>query len=101
MLLNKAIVCKDGFRMSVQANICAYCRPRENHAVAYSHVEIGFPSEKEDLIMRYMDGHGDDDPTCTVYAYVPASTVSLVLAKHGGIVSGDLPAGIPYLSART
>ena len=38
-------------------------------------------------------------PTQSVYGYVPAHVVSLVCAKHGGIVSGDLPPGIPYLEA--
>jgi len=40
-----------------------------------------------------------DRPTETVYAYVPASLVTLVIAKHGGMVSGELPPGIPYLRA--
>jgi len=41
----------------------------------------------------------EDDPTKTVYGYVPSSVVTLVIAKHGGIVSGDLPPGVPALRA--
>jgi hypothetical protein len=40
-----------------------------------------------------------DRPTETVYPYVPAPVVTLVIAKHGGMVEGELPAGIPYLRA--
>ena len=35
-----------------------------------------------------------DDPTKTVYGYVPSKTVSLVIAKHGGIMSGEVPPGV-------
>jgi hypothetical protein len=40
-----------------------------------------------------------DDPTGTVYGYVPAQVVVNVIAKHGGMVEGDVPAGIPVLRA--
>ena len=40
-----------------------------------------------------------DRPTGTVYGYVPADRISLVCVKHGGIVSGELPAGIPAIEA--
>jgi hypothetical protein len=38
-------------------------------------------------------------PTETVYSYVPAPLVTLVIAKHGGMIEGELPAGIPCLRA--
>ena len=102
MRLHPMVVCADGFSMSVQANGGAYCSPRVEGANRYDTVEIGFPSESEDLILRYMDGRfsvdGEErDPTDSVYAYVPVTVVSLVLAKHGGIVEGEVPNGIPYL----
>ncbi len=97
--LNRVIVCSDGFEMSVQANEHAYCVPRENKARKYVAVEIGFPSEREPLIIDYAEQ--PMRPTETVYAYVPASVVSLVCAKHGGVLEGQLPAGIPYLKAVT
>ena len=34
-----------------------------------------------------------------MYGYVPVSVVTNVIAKHGGIVRGQLPNGVPYLSA--
>jgi hypothetical protein len=37
-------------------------------------------------------------PTDTVYAYVPVDIVTLVIAKHGGMVSGEVPPGVIALS---
>ena len=96
MRLHPLVVCADGFSMSVQANGGAYCSPRVEGAERYDEVEIGFPSKSEDLILRYMDGRYDldgeeRDPTESVYAYVPVTVVSHVLAKHGGKVSGQEP----------
>ena len=95
--LNKKVICKDGFTMSVQAGETQYCQPRTSGADRYTEVEIGFPSASEDLLLEFADD--SRRPTETVYAYVPASLVSLVIAKHGGMVEGELPAGIPYLRA--
>ena len=97
MKMNKNVVCKDGFTMSVQAGETQYCHPRETGADRYTEVEIGFPNRPEDLLLEYAEN--GDRPTETVYAYVPASLVTLVIAKHGGMVSGELPPGIPYLRA--
>jgi hypothetical protein len=95
--MNKKVVCKDGFTMSVQAGETQYCYPRETGADRYTEVEIGFPNEPEDLLLEFAED--GDRPTETVYPYVPASLVTLVIAKHGGMVSGELPPGIPYLRA--
>lgn len=90
---NKQVVCADGFRMSVQAHDGAYCVPRRNRAERYIEVEIGFPTERESLLMEFAED--PKSPTETVYPYVPAELVYLVIAKHGGMVSGQLPKGIP------
>jgi|TARA_Y100000034_G_scaffold16984_1_gene18448 hypothetical protein len=95
--LNKKVTCKDGFTMSVQANEGAYCTPRIDKAAKYTAVEVGYPSDREDLLMEWAES--PQKPTETVYGYVPATQITLVVAKHGGIVSGELPAGIPYLTA--
>jgi hypothetical protein len=94
---NKPIRCKDGFIMSVQAGETQYCYPREDNADRYTEVEIGFPNRAEELLLEYAEDHME--PTETVYAYVPASVVSMVIAKHGGIVDGEMPPGIPFLRA--
>ena len=95
--LNQKVVCADGFTMSVQANANAYSSPKITGAPVYTEVEIGFPSAKEELLMAWCDDPGD--PTGTVYGYVPAQVVVNVIAKHGGMVEGDVPAGIPVLRA--
>ena len=97
MKLNEEIVCKDGFAMSVQANHGAYCSPRIDNAAKYTKVEVGFPSHIEPLLLEWADDK--DQPTDTVYGYVPAHRISLVCVKHGGIISGELPAGIPVIKA--
>ena len=95
--MNAKVVCKDGFSMSVQAGCTQYCHPRIDNAERYTEVEIGFPNSREDLLLEYAENA--DQPTETVYPYVPISVVTLVIAKHCGMVSGELPAGIPYLRA--
>jgi len=94
---NRQVVCADGFTMSVQAHDGAYCTPRMSGAPKYTHVEVGFPSEREVLIMKYAEE--PDVPTQTVYGYVPVQTVTNVIAKHGGIVNGEIPKGVAPIPA--
>ena len=83
------IVCEDGFTMSVQVGYSLYCTPKKV-AKRYSAVEIGYPSEPEELIKEYAEFAPFDedevpDYTDTVYPYVPVGVVDKVLKKHGGI----------------
>jgi hypothetical protein len=89
---NRQVVCADGFTMSVQAFEGGYCTPGINNANKYTEVEVGFPSKPEELLMEYAEE--PDRPTQTVYAYVPVQVVTNVLAKHGGIVDGEVPRGV-------
>jgi hypothetical protein len=79
------VVCKDGFTASIQASEYHYCDPRIDNAERYVTVEVGFPSEKVDEWMEYIDGGPDADPTETVYGYVPVYLVETALIEHGGI----------------
>ena len=79
------VVCADGFNMSVQVSSSHYCTPRTNDSAFYSNVEIGYPSEREELLMPFAEQ--EDEPTYTVYGYVPVSIVDEVIAKHGGFKS--------------
>ena len=90
--LNRSVVCADGFRMSVQANGTAYCEPRDD-AGPYTEVEIGFPNREEPMLKQWAED--PTDPTGTVYAWVPRQVVLNVIAKHGGMVDGELPHGVP------
>ena len=90
------VCCADGFEMSVQANVSAYCSPRENSG-KYELVEVGFPSAVEPMLMPYVEDR--TIPTRTVYGYVPVEIVTNVLVKHGGIVSGEVPPGVIAIQA--
>jgi hypothetical protein len=91
------VICVDGFKMSVQASYTSYCQPRIDEAERYSEVEIGYPTAKEELLMNWCEDPAD--PTGTVYGYVPVQVVVNVIAKHGGMVEGELPPGIAPLRA--
>lgn len=78
------IKCADGFDMSVQASYGHYCDPREYlKDGSYSSWEIGFPSDVEILLRDYCED--EDNPTDTVYGYVPTEVIDAVIAKHGGV----------------
>ena len=89
--LNERVICADGFSMSVQASEYTYCTPRDSIG-PYTAVEIGMPTTREDDFMPYCED--PEDPTGTVYGYVPASIVSRVISRHGGIISGRVPVGV-------
>lgn len=80
--LSKRITCKDGFSLSVQATYGAYCSPRTNVAV-WDEVEVGFPSTKPELIMDFVEDK--EQPTETVYGYVPIGLVEELIELHGGM----------------
>ena len=93
----KRVICADGFEMSVQAHKGGYCTPRTSQCQRYTAVEVGYPSQKESLLIEYADE--PEAPTDTVYGYVPSQRVALVIAKHGGMVSGTVPNGVAPLKA--
>jgi hypothetical protein len=78
------IVCVDGFSMSVQASEYTYCCPRNNTG-PYISMEVGFPSEKVEKLMPYAED--ENQPTDTVYAYVPVEIIEQVISNHGGMVN--------------
>lgn len=79
----RSIKCADGLELSVQASVSHYCSPR-NGVGPWTAVEIGFPSERVEELMAYADN--PDEPTNTVYGWVPVEVVEAVIEKHGGIV---------------
>ena len=84
----KALICEDGFSVSIQAGERSYCSPR-NNVGPYVAVELGFPNEEDGLIIPWAEDAGD--LTGTVYGYVPADIVLEMITNHGGIKSGELP----------
>lgn len=76
------ITCADGFTMSVQASQLHYCTPRADGGW-HTHFEVGFPTEREELLMPYAEE--PHAPTRTVYGWVPAEVIDQVIEKHGGV----------------
>ena len=77
-----AVVCRDGFVMSVQVGEGLYCIPR-NDVGPWSAVEIGYPSRVEPLLWPYAESPGRW--TDTVYPYTPIEVAVAVCELHGGI----------------
>lgn len=99
--LDNHVRCVDGFVVSVLAGEALYCSPRPNsyglgdvpddYPGPYTAVEVGFPTERpepwdgDDGWAQYADD--PDDPTETVYSYVPVDMVRALVAAHGGEAS--------------
>ncbi len=77
------IVCMDGFKMSVQGSEMTYSIPKKV-GTEFTAMEIGFPSQQEDLIMEFIDSD-TQPPTRSVYGYIPIDLIEKVIEKHGGI----------------
>ena len=86
------IRCVDGFKVSVIANEVAYCAPRpgwgdgvpDDYEGPFHEVELGFPSERPEPWAdweQYAESH--ENPTGTVYGYVPVGMVRALIALHG------------------
>ena len=84
----ETIRCSDGFSVSVQANETAYCSPRRDSG-PYTEVECGYPSAYDFHLQKFAED--PDDPTGTVYGWVPAHIVRMCIDSHGGMVGGELP----------
>lgn len=77
------IKCADGLTLSVQASEYHYCIPRLSVG-PWSHVEVGYPSERVGELMPYVED--ENYPCDTVYGAVPVDVVDAVIAEHGGMV---------------
>ena len=78
------IECADGFSLSVQVGKYLYSTPRED-AGPWTAVEVGFPSATPEPWSEWEPYVEDaNDPTGTVYAYVPLSLVEALIESHGG-----------------
>lgn len=81
------ITCADGFSLSVIAHQFTYRIPALGDG-PFTHVEVGFPSERPepwDVWRKYADD--ENDPTETVYGYVPVELVRELITSHGGEVA--------------
>ena len=92
----KHIKCVDGFSISIQASEYNYCSPKENgNSVIYTSVELGFPNREDNSIKEFSEDYAEPDKdidyTESVYPYVPSHIVALMIASHGGMISGECP----------
>tara|TARA_R100000908_G_C3753916_1_gene148258 strand:- start:2039 stop:2392 length:354 start_codon:yes stop_codon:yes gene_type:complete len=76
------ILCADGTIISVQASSTHYCSPRSDAAFAYGMVEIMIdkPNDPE----HYNKVEKNE-------GWVSGERVLALIAKHGGIIGGQLP----------
>jgi hypothetical protein len=80
-----AIVCKDGFKLSVQASAGHYCYPQKLCSFElYSEFEIMFLSELSDSDANLLYSH-DYSKDSDIYEFVPRSLVLEIINNHGGI----------------
>ena len=97
---NKRIECLDGFTMSVQASRTHYCLPKQDDAESYEEVEVGYPSQEDELLLPYAELYEDFGPTDTIYPYVPVDVIDRVIEKHGGVLEGEAPKGVKAVTAK-
>lgn len=80
----------DGFNVSIQCSKIHYCAYHDGHHGDIHElisVELGFPSEIEEMILEYAEDK--DDPCESVYGYVPIEIMEEVCKKHGGIIENQ------------
>ena len=81
----KRLVLANGVSLSIQASSTHYCSPRISTQYSqYSKFEVGFPSHRIEALMPYCDD--TDNPTGTVYAYVPLEVLEQYIASAGGVI---------------
>lgn len=83
-----AMICADGFKMSVQGHFGAYSYPRDDFAETYAQVEVMCADEP--LLGDRREPVGDE----FIYPYVPVDRVAAVIEKHGGLVTPEEPTNV-------
>ena len=85
------ITCADGFHLSVIAGSGTYCSPRpgmtadDAYGGPYAAVEVGYPSERPEPWSDWEQFcENQEDPTSTVYGFVPVEMVQALVESHGG-----------------
>ena len=85
-IIFKHIVCKDWFKMSVQASHLHYCKPRctcySKYSFIYDTMEVWYPSEKVEELMPYCY---EEEEWEWVYGQVPVELLNKIIDKHWGI----------------
>ena len=80
------LVMNDGTELSIQASSFHHCNPRTTEIPNYNwydEFEIGFPNRVIDKLLPYAEDV--DEPTETVYAYVPKNLIRCIVEDCGGV----------------
>jgi hypothetical protein len=84
----KTLLLADGTSLSIQAGLHHYCSPKKNCSSGdynfYDSFEIGFPSRVIPELLEY--AQEPDNPTETVYPYVPKDLIRGIITNTGGVV---------------
>ena len=84
--LRPAIVCKDGFTLSVDASRFVACKPKGDNRTDYTHFEVGELFHEISGLDAYRRTiYFNDKVKRNVYEYVPKKMVEDILEEHGGI----------------
>ena len=87
-LIKPRIVCNDGFSVSCQAHFGSSCDSRGWETMEdIIDMELGFPSQADDLITPYADKpyYEKTDLTDTIYPSTPIDVIVNLINAHGGI----------------
>ena len=77
-IIRSHFVCKDGFKISIQASMAHYCKPKINlDNGEYTHLEIACLPQKE-LGEYYLD----EMDAMYIYKFVPIEEVENLINKH-------------------
>jgi hypothetical protein len=84
--LNPGLTCADGFTLSVQASARHYCEPRTNSG-PWTSMEVCC-DESEPMLKPF----AHEPIMCPgIFREAPVEVIEAVIAKHGGLVEGQLP----------
>lgn len=80
----KWVTCKDGFTFSCLAGEHYKSSPDYDYECGdYQEWELGYPSQPDNIIMPYI--WDINNPTRTIYEYVPTEVVNQLIEKHNGL----------------
>lgn len=82
-LVRRQLVCRDGYKLSVQASAGRYCSPREDHAERYVSVEVGYPHRPDGSGYKPRPFGKTIDRDTFIWSWLPVSTVNRWVHAHG------------------
>lgn len=81
----RQLVCRDGYKLSVQASTGHYCLPREDHAAHYTAVEVGYPCRPDGSEYKPRLFGKTIDRGTLIWGWLTVSRVNRWVHAHGGL----------------